>query len=173
MGHNPSGFTGNANKPVENVSWNDARAFCQKLSRKTGKKYRLPSEAEWEYACRAGTTTRYFFGDNANQLEQYAWFWGSSNSGTHPVGQIKPNPWGLYDLYGNIWEWCEDGWHKYYKGAPVDGTAWNDNHVQSQRRVIRGGSWGNNPQNCRSASRLYDNFDRRHYNNGFRVVVSL
>jgi formylglycine-generating enzyme required for sulfatase activity len=114
MGENPSWFEGNPNNPVEGLSWNEAQAFCKKLSRVTGKQYRLPSEAEWEYACRAGTTTRYYFGDNANQLGDYAWFCDNSGSKTHPVGQKRPNGWGLYDMHGNVWEWCEDSWHGNY-----------------------------------------------------------
>jgi formylglycine-generating enzyme required for sulfatase activity len=173
MGTNPSHFKNNPQNPVEQVSWNDAKAFCQKLSQITGKTYRLPTEAEWEYACRAGTTTRYYFGDNDNQLGDYAWYEGNSNRTTHPVGQKKPNGWGLYDMSGNVWEWCEDDWHDSYAGAPDDGTAWIDNDNRSQsRKCLRGGSWYNGPSYCRSAFRFY--FSRRvdipYYSFGFRVV---
>ena len=168
MGTNPSDFSGNPQNPVENVSWDDAQKFCQKLSEKTGKKYRLPTEAEWEYACRAGTQTRYHFGDSENKLGEYAWYDKNSSSKTHPVDQKKPNNWGLCDMSGNVWEWCEDGWHKNYQNAPTDGTAWNDKHPQTSLRVLRGGSWNDHWGNCRSASRISS--DIRSDFIGFRVV---
>ena len=169
MGTNPSYFKNNPQNPVEKVSWDDAQAFCKKLSQLTGKTYRLPTETEWEYACRAGTTTRYYFGDDANQLGDYAWYDGNSQGTTHPVGQKKPNGWGLYDMSGNVWEWCEDNWHYNYENAPRDGSAWltNDN----DDRILRGGSWGNYPDDCRSAIRNYGiRRDGRNLGNGFRVV---
>jgi formylglycine-generating enzyme required for sulfatase activity len=168
MGNNPSYCGNNPKNPVEQVSWNDAQEFCQKLNQKTGKKYRLPSEAEWEYACRAGTQTRYYFGDDEKQLGEYAWFSENSGSKSHPVGQKKPNNWGLYDMSGNVWEWCEDAWHKNYENAPTDGTAWNENHSVTKDRVLRGGSWVNGPGNCRSAFRSLS--VNRHSDLGFRVV---
>jgi formylglycine-generating enzyme required for sulfatase activity len=169
MGTNPSHFSNNPQNPVERISWDDAQAFCQKLSQITGKTYRLPTEAEWEYACRGGTTTRFYFGDDANQLEDYAWYEGNSQNTTHPVGQKKPNAWGLYDMSGNVWEWCEDNWHNSYQNAPSDGSAWliKDNDYQ----IVRGGSWYGLPNLCRSA---YRNFNYRRGNIvnyfGFRVV---
>jgi formylglycine-generating enzyme required for sulfatase activity len=171
MGTNPSRFKNNPQNPVEKVSWNDAQAFCQKLSRITGKTYRLPTEAEWEYACRAGTTTRYYFGDNDNQLGNYAWYDGNSGGKTHPVGQKKPNGWGLYDMSGNVWEWCEDDWHDSYIGAPNDGSAWLDNDNRSQSlKCPRGGSWYDYPNDCRSACRGGLNRRVNGNNLGFRVV---
>jgi len=136
------------------------------LSQITGKTYRLPTEAEWEYACRAGTTTRYYFGDDANQLGDYAWYDGNSQKTTHPVGQKKPNAWGLYDMSGNVWEWCEDNWHDSYKNAPSDGSAWltNDNNYH----ILRGGSWYYYPRDCRSAYR--DLSGSPYFSLGFRVV---
>jgi formylglycine-generating enzyme required for sulfatase activity len=171
MGNNPSSFKNRPQNPVEQVRWNNAKAFCQKLSRITGKNYRLPTEAEWEYACRAGTTTRYYFGNNDNQSGNYAWSGGNSNGTTHPVGQKKPNGWGLYDMSGNVWEWCEDNWHGDYIGAQDDGTAWIDSDNRSwTKKCLRGGSWFSNPDYCRSAFRFYDS--RRNYDDdyGFRVV---
>ncbi|TRU26932.1 MAG: serine/threonine-protein kinase pkn1 [Microcystis aeruginosa Ma_QC_B_20070730_S2] len=171
MGDNPSRFENNPQNPVERVSWNDAQAFCQKLSQITGKTYRLPTEAEWEYACRAGTTTRYYFGDNDNQLGDYAWGRENSNNKTHPVGQKKPNGWGLYDMSGNVWEWCEDDWHDSYAGAPDDGTAWIDNDNRSQsRKCLRGGSWDDFPVSRRSAYRFRFNPDFHVSDFGFRVA---
>ena len=152
MGTNPSWFKNNPQNPVEKVSWDDAQAFCQKLSQITGKTYRLPTEAEWEYACRAGTTTRYYFGDDASQLGDYAWYRGNSQAKTHPVGQKRANAWGLYDMSGNVWEWCEDNWHDNYIGAPTDGSAWLKNG-NDNRSPLRGGSWGSIPTYCRSAFR--------------------
>ena len=141
MGVNPSYFQDNLQNPVENVSYDDAETFCQKLSKATGKQYRLPTEAEWEYACRAGTTNDYY-GD-------YAWYKGNSQQTTHPVGQKKPNAWGLYDMRGNVWEWC-------------------------QQVVIRGGSWGTDPLNFRSALRIdYIRRGSRYDSIGFRVAETI
>ena len=169
MGTNPSHFSNNPQNPVERISSDDAQAFCQKLSQITGKTYRLPTEAEWEYACRGGTTTRFYFGDDANQLEDYAWYEGNSQNTTHPVGQKKPNAWGLHDMIGNVWEWCEDNLHDNYIGAPTDGSAWIKNGNDYQ--ILRGGSRNCQPDFCRSAIRCND--FRRAYRSdafGFRVV---
>jgi len=136
MGTNPSNFKGAAN-PVETVSWNDATEFCKKLSEKTRQTVRLPTEAEWEYACRAGTQTAYSFGDDPSALGDYAWWVKNSGNTTHPVGQKKPNSWGLYDMHGNVWEWCADWLGEYPKGPVTDpcGPA-----TGSDSRVRRGGA---------------------------------
>lgn len=153
MGSNPSSFKGD-DLPVEYVSWDDVQEFITKLNEMEGTdKYRLPSEAEWEYACRAGTNTRYSFGDDESKLGDYAWYSDNSGSKTHPVGQKNPNSWGLYDMYGNIWEWVQDRWHDNYKGAPSDGSAWEDG--SGSDRVVRGGSWNNFARICRSAYRYW------------------
>ena len=169
MGNNPSRFRGD-NLPVEDVSWNYVQEFIKKLNEKEGiNKYRLPSEAEWEYAARAGTTTRYSFGDDEGKLGEYAWYADNSGRKAHNVGQKKPNPWGLYDMHGNVWEWTQDWYHDDYKGAPTDGSAWEGSGAS---RVNRGGSWGSNARNCRSAYR--DDFvpDFRDRNLGFRLLRS-
>ncbi len=167
MGNNPSYFKGD-NLPVERVSWNDAQEFIQKLNEKEGTdKYRLPSEAEWEYAARAGTTTRYSFGDDESKLGDYAWYDANSGGKTHEVGQKKPNPWGLYDMHGNVWEWVQDKWHDNYNGAPTDGSAWEgDGSV----RVARGGSWTYEAWRCRSAYRTYGGPGIHGDNLGFRLL---
>jgi formylglycine-generating enzyme required for sulfatase activity len=150
MGENPSQFKG-ASNPVERVSWDDATEFCKKLSAEEGKTYRLPTEAEWEYACRAGTTTKFSFGDDASQLGNYAWFRDNSGRKTHPVGQKKPNSWGLYDMHGNVWEWCQDWSGRIWEGSATDPTGPN----LGSFRVNRGGSLYENAEICRSAFRWF------------------
>ena len=152
MGSNPSHFVGEK-LPVDNVSWNQARAFAEKLSALTHHTLRLPSEAEWEYAARAGTATIWSFGSDVKLLSQYAWFTETSHGTTHPVGSLKPNPWGLYDMYGNVGEWCSDWYmkHAYPAGAV------NDPPIVPQANdrapVWRGGAWGDNSDFVRSSSR--------------------
>ena len=151
MGANPS-RSKHLKKPVEHVSWNACQDFVRKLSERAGRKFVLPSEAEWEYACRAGSTTEYCFGDGEAGLGEYAWYGDNSNDMTHPVGQKKPNKWGLFDMHGNVWEWCEDAWHDSYGGAPTDGSAWVERGDRGHR-VVRGGAWVTPPANGRSATR--------------------
>jgi formylglycine-generating enzyme required for sulfatase activity len=202
MGNNPSNFQDNPKNPVEQVSWDDAKEFCQKLNQFTGKKYRLPTEAEWEYACRAGTQTRYYFGDDQSFLKEYAWYGDNSgdsfldtikmwdadpnwenyykklmdnNCKTHPVGEKKLNNWGLYDMSGNVWEWCEDPWHDSYANKPKNiknngNTIWSSSDISF--RVLRGGSWSDDSRLCRSADRSRGNADVRGNDIGFRLAVS-
>lgn len=147
MGGNPSRYKGDR-CPVENVSWEDVQEFLMKI----GNGYRLPTEAEWEYACRGGTTTEYSFGDDESQLGEYAWYDQNSGLTTQPVGEKKPNQFGLYDMHGNVCEWCQDHWHDNNKGAPNDGSARVDAGLAADR-VIRGGSWHFYAVDCRSACR--------------------
>jgi formylglycine-generating enzyme required for sulfatase activity len=178
MGNNPSSFKGN-NRPVETVSWDDAVTFCQKLSQKTGNNYRLPSEAEWEYACRAGTKTPFYFGDNiTTDLVNYDGNYpyksapkGKYRKQTTDVGNFPPNAFGLYDMHGNVWEWCEDDWHENYISAPTNGSAWNS-RGGSNIKMLRGGSWSDYARLCRSALRRRYSLDGRGSYFGFRVVSS-
>ncbi|NCS24491.1 MAG: SUMF1/EgtB/PvdO family nonheme iron enzyme [Microcystis aeruginosa BS13-02] len=165
-------------RPVEEVNWDHAIEFCARLSKLTGREYRLPSEAEWEYACRAGTTTPFYFGEtitgelaNYRSSETYAdEYKGEYRQQTTPVGQFPPNAFGLYDMHGNVWEWCADTWHDNYDGAPRDGSVWTEKGNDC-RSPLRGGYWYLNPLLCRSACRLLNGRrDYRPRNNGFRVV---
>ncbi|AKB12230.1 MAG TPA: formylglycine-generating enzyme family protein [Methanosarcina thermophila] len=176
MGDNPSYFRGEKH-PVENVSWNEVQVFFSKLNalenaRENNRIFRLPTEAEWEYASRAGTETAYFFGNDESKLREYAWFLENSGFETHPVGLKKPNPWGLYDIYGNVWEWVQDEYHISYKGAPADGRAWENlfPSISIPVRVRRGGGWNGNAGCCRSAERLFAAQDKRLNSLGFRAV---
>ncbi|MGH1392922.1 MAG: SUMF1/EgtB/PvdO family nonheme iron enzyme [Trichormus sp.] len=164
----PSRFKG-ANRPVEQVSWDDAVEFCARLSQKTGKIYRLPSEAEWEYACRAGTTSPYYFGDTiTGDLANY----NRNHQQTTDVGNFPANPFGLFDMCGNVWEWCQDEWHDNYLKAPNNGGAWLEmNNNMSKMRLLRGGSWYVNPDYCRSAYRLKKSFVNTFDVIGFRIVL--
>jgi len=172
MGDNPSYFSDNGDCPVENVSWDDAQAFIQKLNQLTGHTYRLPSEAEWEYACRAGSKSCYCFGDAAWQLSRYAWFDENSGPTTHPVGKKTPNAFGLHDMLGNVWEWCEDVWHDDYQNAPADGTArvvgWDP-----FERVLRGSSWLDAAVYLRSSNRNANYTGTKFDNIGFRLARTL
>ncbi len=172
MGTKPSYFTG-ANRPVEEVSWNDSQAFITALNALGKGVFRLPTEAEWEYACRAGTSTRWFFGDSPDRLGDYAWYASNSNADgtgqkTQIVGLKLPNPFGLYDMTGNVWEWCQDWYHSTYQGAPTDGSAWED--PVGTYRVLRGGAWYDDSSYCRSAFRSYSTPDGRLNSCGLRLV---
>ncbi len=170
-------------RPVENVSWWEAMEFCHRLSKRTGRTYTLPSEAQWEYACRAGTTTPFHFGDTispelANYRGDFAFAdgpQGAYRKQTTRVGMFPANAWGLHDMHGNVWEWCLDEWHKSYEGAPTDGRAWVDtaegekSTESVKTKLLRGGSWYNDPVFCRSAFR--DHLVPHYADDvGFRVV---
>ncbi|MBE9115157.1 formylglycine-generating enzyme family protein [Lusitaniella coriacea LEGE 07157] len=172
----PSSFRG-AKHPVERVSWYDTEEFCKRLSKQTGHEYRLPSEAEWEYACRAGTTTPFHFGATlTDQLANYdaSEIYANEPKGeyrqqTTEVGSFPFNAFGVYDMHGNVWEWCADHWHDNYNGVPNDGTIWLSSN-EDGARLLRGGSWDYYPRCCRSASRYWDYPGSRSYAIGFRVA---
>jgi len=164
MGNNPSYFKGKK-FPVEQVSWNDAKEFCKKLSERLGEKLDLPSEAMWEYTCRAGTTTKYSFGDIITS--ELANYWASEIKQTTEVGKYPANAFGLYDMHGNVWEWCEDVWHENYNGAPTDGSAWVKGG-NSNKHLLRGGSWDNDDDYLLCASRNGVGTTFRNYFWGFR-----
>jgi eukaryotic-like serine/threonine-protein kinase len=181
MGDNPSHFKGNDKLPVDSVSWLDSMDFCQKLSQKTGRTYRLPSEAEWEYACRAGTITPFAFGEtitpavvNYNGDFSYASAaQGEYRDKTTPVGVFPANAFGLYDMHGNLWEWCLDEWTNNYNSAPVDGSARGDINSRDRNkiRLLRGGSWPVYARSCRSANRFYSAAWNKTFKFGLRVVA--
>jgi len=152
------------------VNWEDAQRYVRWLSRVTGKSYRLLSESEWEYAARAATLTRYSFGDDESLLGHYGWHTENSGHQAHPVGEKRPNEFGLYDMHGNVWEWVEDCWNSDFKGAPADGAAWLNG--ECSRRVIRGGSWNEDAGVLRSASRNRSTTGDRGNNLGLRVACS-
>jgi formylglycine-generating enzyme required for sulfatase activity len=198
-GENKVGEQDTREFPVETVTYYDALEFCNKLSEQENLRpcyklsgivrgsddsieaagveflkerhgYRLPSEAEWEYCARAGATTRYWFGNEESQVGEYVWFEANSGGRTHPVGQKQANAWGIYDVAGLLWEWCDDVWHGDYQGAPAKGSAWlTDGH--QRRRVVRGGSWYCDARNCRSAVRGRFEMSVRFHGLGFRVVL--
>jgi formylglycine-generating enzyme required for sulfatase activity len=179
LNHDPSEFKG-AKRPVEQVSWYEAQEYCDRLAKKTKRPYRLPTEAEWEYACRAETTTPFYFGNTiSTELANYDGYYtyakgvkGEYREKTTPVDHFDiANAWGLHDMHGNLWEWCQDHWHDNYEGAPEDGSAWLTNYSGAPR-IGRGGSWFNFPWFCRSAFRFYNNPVERDINLGFRVSCS-
>ena len=173
MGDRPSHFSDcGATCPVESVSWGDVQGFVEELNmQEGGQLYRLPTEAEWEYAARGGTQTAYSFGTAASRLRLYGWYGDNSGMRTHPVGEKRPNPLGLYDVHGNGWEWVQDCWNENYAGAPSDGRAWESGDCS--RRVVRGGSWLNSPGNLRSANRFRSTVGDRGNTAGFRIARSL
>ncbi|OWK36969.1 serine/threonine kinase [Fimbriiglobus ruber] len=168
MGYNPSKFRGD-DRPVEMVSRLDCQEFCQKMAKLTDKPIRLPTEAEWEYACRAGTTSEYWSGNGADALKKAGWFDGNSGKETKPIGKLAPNPWGLYDIHGNVWEWCSD-WY---------GLLTIENQIDPEKRsnvhtvLLRGGGWDSDPDYCLAACRFRSSPDSRVFSFGFRVCFRL
>lgn len=173
MGEAPSSFKEcGEDCPVEMVSWEDAHRFITMINQMEGTTaYRLPSEAEWEYAGRSGSESEFFFGNDAGKLGEFAWYSANSGNQTHPVARKKSTAWGLYDMAGNVWEWVEDDWHATYEGAPSDGSARVDKK-RGSARVVRGGGWGVTARYCRSAARYYGHFASRTSHVGFRLVKS-
>jgi len=174
MGKNPSNFENFGDTyPATQVSWIDAQEFIQKLNSKTGEQYRLPSEAEWEYACRAEEHLAYCGSDDVTKVawvDQSFYLIGEISGGTHPVGGKQANTWGLYDMSGNVWEWVEDKYHKSYHGAPVDGSVWDGD---GKKRVFRGGSWDEEPTFARAASRFGEFPGYAGLSLGFRLARTL
>lgn len=166
MGRNPAQFNGCDECPVEMVSWQDAHEYINQLRAETGRRYRLPSEAEWEYACRAGANSAFCGG---NSFLGVAWTDQNAGGRTRPVGQRRPNAFGLYDMSGNVWEWVQDCFNASYFGAPSDGKAWTSG--ECAQRIVRGGSWDNPPELARSAKRNWEESLGRYYNFGFRVAL--
>jgi formylglycine-generating enzyme required for sulfatase activity len=168
MGKNPSAFKGPEDLPVEQVSWDDCQEFCRKLSAKDGKPYRLPTEAEWEYACRAGEKTAYFYGDEPGLLGEFAWYERNASNRTQSVATKGPNTWGLYDMHGNVWQWCQD-WYGYYPNTAVTDP---QGPKTGKDRVFRGGAWGNDARGCRCAARYWGAPGGRRTQFGVRVAFS-
>ena len=169
MGKNPSHFRGDGN-PVEQVSWHEAKSFIEEINYSASVRLRLPSEAEWEYACRAGGEHETYC-SGGGRVDRFAWYEGNSGKTTHPVGQLAANAWGLYDMSGNVWEWVEDCYNENYNGAPSGGTAWKVGSCE--RRVLRGGSWFYDARNTRAANRVDGDPALRNNNYGFRLARTL
>ena len=170
MGENPSGFKGCAQCPVERVSWEDVQKFLKALNALTGEQYRLPTEAEWEYAARGGRKSKRYQYAGSETLDAVAWYFDNSADKTHPVGQKQPNELGLYDMSGNVWEWVEDCWNKGYTGAPSDGRAWQSG--ECGLRGLRGGSWFIGPEHLQSAHRDMGDVVNRVDYIGFRLALT-
>ncbi len=177
MGENPSRWKGPRNS-VEKMSWKDAWEFCRKVTKELrdrkligeSQEVRLPTEAEWEYTCRAGTTSEYSFGDDVNELTHYGWYRGNSKGHDPPVGAKKPNPWGLYDMHGYVWEWVADDWSENYENVPTDGSSYLN--PKAEHKVMRGGSWAHPAEQCRSAFRQHASPDAGDDKIGFRCVLA-
>jgi formylglycine-generating enzyme required for sulfatase activity len=171
-GYDPCYFSG-ANYPVESVSFEDVNVFLDTLNAQSGVTWSLPSEAQWEYACRAGTITRYSWGYDAelSTIGSYSWFQENAGSAVYSVGQLLPNPWGLYDMNGNVYEWCQDTYHDSFNGAPAHGGAWTD--TLGEYRVIRGGSFASDYSSLRSAFRYFRIPQDRFNQLGFRLVINV
>ena len=170
MGNNPSTFKG-PQHPVDSVSWKDAQKFLQQLNKETKQSYRLPTEAEWEFGARGGIHTEEYLYAGSDKLSEVGWYIQNSGNQTQPVGRLLENELGLFDLSGNVYEWCEDDYHDNYEGAPLDGSAWIDRPKRGERRVLRGGAWGLQARICRVSFRAHDEPGARSLFVGFRLVL--
>lgn len=168
----PSAFHGSSALPVDGVSYDSALAFCDSATAISGQRFALPTEAQWEYACRAGTATEYFWGSSASDANRYGWFDLNARDRTHDVASLAPNPWGLFDIVGNLWEWCADVWHSDYEDAPNSEQAWNMNADRQPRRCLRGGAWNMDVFRLRSAYRSYDHRELGTSRFGMRIVIA-
>ncbi len=166
MRNNPSRFKGDSDRPVEQVSWDDVQRFLAELSKNNGRLYKLPSEAQWEYACRAGSLEAYCFGDDVSQLEGYAWYDANLGGTTHPVVEKRANTWGLHDIHGNVWEWVQDWYSDYLSDAVTDPSG----PTAGADGIVRGGSWTSDAQDMRSALRFRIPPSRRSDYVGFRCL---
>lgn len=168
MGYNPSEFIG-AKRPVENVSYEECEIFLEKLKEMYKKDFKIPTEAQWEYVCRAGNEEKWFYGDDENKCEEYGWIASNSGGETHEVGGKLPNPWGMYDIYGNVQEWCSDWYTNPYEQISVDPKG----PVSGESKTIRGGAWGDYAEVCRSAYRNANGIDKRNNGTGVRIIMSI
>lgn len=172
MSGNPSTFDGSKTLPVDGISYDNAIAFCNAATLMGGYRFVLPSEAQWEYACRAGTATEYFWGTSDNNAKDFGWFDMNAGGKTHDVAMLSANSWGLFDMVGNLWEWCDDVWHSDYNGAPNTDEPWNTNADRQPRRCLRGGAWDMDVFRLRSAYRSFDHRELGTSRFGLRIVLS-
>ena len=172
MPENPSAFDSSRLLPVDGVSYDDAIAFCDAATVMSGHRVGLPSEAQWEYACRAGTTTDYFWGSSKSDAKDFGWFDMNARDTTHHVASLAANPWGLFDIVGNLWEWCDDVWHSDYNDAPTTEEPWRTNGDRQPRRCLRGGAWDMDVFRLRSAYRSYDHRELGTSRFGMRIVMA-
>ena len=168
---NPSKFINSDKLPVDSVSYDAAVSFCHCINERYGYQLRLPGEAQWEYACRAGTSSEYFWGASNKDAIKYGWFDLNSLEQTHPVARLAPNPWGIYDIVGNVWEWCDDVWHSDYHNAPETDETWMTNVERQPRRCLRGGAWDMDVFRLRSAYRSYDHRELGIAAFGLRLIM--
>ena len=172
MSENPSTFVNSGALPVDGISYDSAIEFCNIAMEMSGYRLVLPSEAQWEYACRAGTTTEYFWGSSESDAKCFGWFDINARGTTHDVASLAPNPWGLFDIVGNLWEWCHDVWHSDYDDAPTTEAPWLTSADRQKRRCLRGGAWDMDVFRLRSTYRSYDHRELGTSRFGMRIVMA-